>query len=85
MKIFEYIWMIAYVAIWWAAFWLPSRKRMFSVLVFMPAAICAFVIPMLVADTILRTPHIFFLFWSLTPFVVVAIEVLWWIKKKKPN
>ena len=86
MKFIAGTWLVAYAFAWWATFWLPTRKTMFSPLAFIPTAVCAFGIPMLVSDTIRGTPHEFLIFWSVTPFVVVVTELIWkWKKNKNPN
>ena len=77
--------MISYILAWWAVFWLPVRKRVFSALAFIPAAFCSLGIPTLVADILLGSPRRFLIFWSIAPFVVLIAELLWRIKKENPN
>jgi hypothetical protein len=86
MKIITGIFLVAYAFAWLATFWLPARKTNFTALAVIPTAVFAFGIPMLVSNTIRRTPHEFLMFWSLTPFLIVLIElVLIRHKKMKPN
>lgn len=85
MKIIGDIFLIAYVLAWWLAFWLPAKKGVGSPIAFIPAAICAFGVPMLTSDYLRGTPHGFLLFWAVLPFVVVVGKVLWRIKKRNSN
>ena len=83
MKIIAGLWFVAYVLAWWLTFWLPARKGVGSPVAFIPAAICAFGIPMLVADFIHGNKHCFFLFWAMLPFVIVAAKVF--LRMKRNN
>ena len=77
--------MFVYAFAWWAVFWLPARKGSFSALAFIPAAIFAFAIPMVVADVIKGTPSLgLLILWSLIPFAILIMELLW-RKKRNPN
>jgi hypothetical protein len=76
MKIILFMLLVTYVAAWLIAFLLPIRKGRLSAFAFIPAAFCAFFVPMFISDILRHTPTTFLVIWSIIPVVVVGIKLI---------
>ncbi len=79
MRIITTLWLAAYMFAWWFVFVLPMRRdNSYRALAFIPAAIFALAVPICVADTLRRTPpKLFIIVWSVLPFLLIGIELIW--------
>ena len=60
-------------------FWLPLRKTILTALCIIPAAICAFGVPVFIADVHFRTPPVLPKVWAALPFGILMAELMWHI------
>ena len=63
-----------YFIAWWLVFWLPMRKiDPLKFLAFIPTALFAFGIPLMVSDLLLSTPKPFLIAWTIIPIVLTVL------------
>jgi hypothetical protein len=78
---------------WWLVFWLPLKKdNPLRFLVFIPAAVCALGVPIMIDDKRMFDEHkglstethcLLQIAWLLLPIALVALEVAWKFYSRK--